>query len=565
MSGEKRLGSNNRDIDDHTGTHFKLDNGITIDSNKPVSIFGDFLGSSMVLYFNVSEDSQITSADIIIDGLAPSTEYHIFMDNYHNETVYNTGSSGLYRFTADLNDYHAIFFHVNPYIIFLDHKGWSDSTIGTWDSVSKTANLNKNISATVQIDSDDIVLDGKDYIINGSGKDLLFGVYIPDRYNVSVQNLKVANCRDGISLYNCSECFLKQCFCTRNKYGISANLSNKTNIVQNRAEYNSIYGIKLFKSVTSDVNENILSMNGNFAVDCEKSTFSTMSINGLYNNRSGGIRIREYSFENILEKNLFINNDCGISIESSCFNCRVLSNIVYSSFTAAAVEGCHYIDIMDNDFLMGNGDGVNISDSDSCTVKENSCTLNRGYGILSQNTHRVDFTSNTINSNSNSGLKLQYCDNCVILSNDVKYNNYGGIELHHSHFNSLSGNNLQENSVFGLQTQNANSNEIYNNNFINNDKQVNDMNSINKFNKSKPDGGNYWSDFSGNDGYKDNIVEQHYNISRKNSDEMPWTRESAWMKSPLNKKPGSQNMIIGHEEVLKSIDLLKKNVNTLIT
>jgi parallel beta-helix repeat protein len=565
MSGEKHLESSNRDIDDYMATHYEFDNGVKIDSNKPVSIYGDYLGSSMIIYFNASDDSQVTSADIIIDGLAPSTRYHIYMDNYHNEIVYDTGSSGLYRFTVDLSDYHVVFFHVNPYIVFLSDSGWSDQAFGNWDSVSKTASLTKNVSATIQIDSDDIVLNGKGYIINGSDKDLLFGVYIPDKFNVSVQNIKVTNCRDGVSLYNCNECFLKQCFCARNKYGISNNLSNKTNITQNRTEYNSIYGIKLYKSITSSVNENILSMSGSFAVDCEKSTFSNVAINGFYNNSGGGIRFREYSFESILEKNLFVNNDCGISLESYCFNCRILSNILYSSLLAASIDSCHAIDVMDNDFLMGNGDGVNISSSDGCTIKENSCTLNRGSGISSRNTHRIDISSNTISSNSNSGVELQYCDNCIISSNDVKFNNLGGIELYYSHFNSISGNNIQENRIFGLQTKHANSNDIYNNNFIDNDRQVNDLQSINKFSKAKPDGGNYWSDFSLNDANRDTIVEQPYKVSKKNIDEMPWTREGAWMKSPLNKKVGVQNINLGPGETLKSSELLKKNANTLIT
>lgn len=565
MLGEKYRRGGSRNTDDSAATHFEFSSGVKVDSNKLVSIFCDYKGKSMILYFDASEDPEVTSADIVIDGLLPSTEYYIYMDNYHNETVYKTGDSGSYKFTIDLNDYHTVFFHANhPNILFLDENGRVDQSIFSWDSNLKTATLKKDIHTTIQIDSNGIVLNGKQYFINGAENDLLFGVYIPDRNNVTIENVDVTNCRDGISFYNSSDCFLKQCYCVRNAYGISANLSSKINISQNTIEFNNKHGIKLYKSVSSTLKENVLSMSGGFAIDCEKSTFNAITINGLYNNEGGGIRIRDYSFENILEKNLFINNDCGICLEGYSFNCRVVSNILQSCNLAVFVESCHSIDIIDNDFTIGNGDAVNISGSDDCGIRNNSCTLNKGYGVSSINTHSIDISSNTLSRNTSSGLRLEYCDNCSTSSNEIKMNNTGGIELYHAHFNAINGNNLQRNNVFGLQIQHANSNEIYNNNFINNGKQVNDINSMNKFNKSKPDGGNYWSDFSENDENKDVIAEHAYKVSKRNVDEFPWTREGAWTKSPNNKKVGTQNTNGGPEEVLNAIDLLKKNVNTII-
>lgn len=563
MAEDKNRGFRARDSSDSDKIHYELQNGLTIDSSSPLSVYGSNNGNSLILYFDALSSEMITIADVILEGLVPLTKYHIFMDNYHNETIYETGSDGLYRLKINTGEDHAIFFHTSPSIVFLSDNGWSDSRVGSYDPMLKTAYLTKNASATIQVDLDGVILNGKNYIINGSGKDLLFGVFVPGRKNISVTNTKIINCRDGISLRNCSECSVKQCFCARNDYGISVNLSNKTSILQNRGEFNSVYGIKLYKSITGDINENIISMSGECAIDCEMSTFNTMSINGIYNNTNGGLRFRSYSFENIIEKNLLINNDCGISLESHSFNCRILNNIIYSSLLSVEIDNCHAVDILDNELLLGNGDGIDINTSDGCNIKGNSATLNKGYGVRFTYAHRIDFSFNVLNSNKNSGMKLDYCDNCIISSNDIKYNNSGGIDLYQSHFNNINGNNITENSVFGIQTQRANSNEIYNNNFIDNDKQVNDINSTNKFFKAKPDGGNYWSDSDESDGSKDGISENVYIISKKNEDEFPWAKESGWNKNSPNKKASIKTITGGTEETLKSMELLKRNLNTL--
>jgi len=111
---------------------------------------------------------------------------------------------------------------------------------------------------------------------------------------------------------------------------------------------------------------------------------------------------------------------------------------------------------------------------------------------------------------------------------------YSGITLLNSGNNTVSDNTLRNNDN-GVYLQSSNNNTIYNNYFNNTNNAADDGNNTwNTTNSTGPNiiggpyiGGNYWSDYTGNDTNKDGFGDTPYNITAgSNKDYLPllvWT------------------------------------------
>jgi parallel beta-helix repeat protein len=100
------------------------------------------------------------------------------------------------------------------------------------------------------------------------------------------------------------------------------------------------------------------------------------------------------------------------------------------------------------------------------------------------------------------GISLEESDFNTITQNNISLCNRYGIYLLSSSENSIFQNNISLSAV-GINLTNSSSNRIFHNNIIDNTEQAyDDSDSSNFWNHIYPIGGNYWSDYSGNDIYK---------------------------------------------------------------
>ncbi len=91
--------------------------------------------------------------------------------------------------------------------------------------------------------------------------------------------------------------------------------------------------------------------------------------------------------------------------------------------------------------------------------------------------------------------------------NNISYNNIYqticGIYLSHSNNNTITNNTVSNNGYGIYFSSDSIYNRIYHNNIINNTNQAHDdTNNGNQWDNGYPSGGNYWSDYFGNDSYK---------------------------------------------------------------
>lgn len=94
--------------------------------------------------------------------------------------------------------------------------------------------------------------------------------------------------------------------------------------------------------------------------------------------------------------------------------------------------------------------------------------------------------------------------------------------------NTLTDNTANSNNSYGILLRSSSSNQIYNNNFINNSIQASvEGGSGNEFSLEKPNGGNYWSDWTSPDNDSDGFWDNPY-VFAGGQDNFPWVCQDGW-------------------------------------
>jgi len=178
--------------------------------------------------------------------------------------------------------------------------------------------------------------------------------------------------------------------------------------------------------------------------------------------------------------------------------------------------------------------GIKVNGSHNNTIIENNLSGGDwGTGII------MDIFPNDGNSSGNHFLGNNITNQAVGINSLIGYANiisgnnitncngrYGGIFLE-SYPNSIVGNNFENNTVGIFFSHGASNNTIYDNNFINNQKDMDDAHSvlpiyevsINSWDNGSR--GNYWSNYSGTDNDGDGIGDSAHFVYEDNQDNYP--------------------------------------------
>jgi parallel beta-helix repeat protein len=134
-----------------------------------------------------------------------------------------------------------------------------------------------------------------------------------------------------------------------------------------------------------------------------------------------------------------------------------------------------------------------------------------------------------------------------IENNSVENNGDAGMDITGARNSVLTNNNISTNA-YGIRLYSSSNNLIYHNNFKNNiNYNAYDNSGTNSWDNGYPDGGNYWSDYTGADNYRgtnqdqvgsDGIGDTPYNISggAGAQDRYPFMNENGWI-TPENLPP----------------------------
>jgi len=371
--------------------------------------------------------------------------------------------------------------------------------------------------------------------------------------NMTIQNnVMYNNTAKGIYLHFCADNILYNNYVYQNEDGILLSNSVNNTVIRNKAYYNDDVGIYLStNSGYTNVSHNT-AVGNRYGFDLFHSKH-----NFLYNNSAtmsnaffgSGFRLGSESHNNVLYWNTADHNYYGIVIDSSDDNIVQENDVHNNSYRGISVFGSErstvsgnsitscsygmligsssYINVSGN-IIINNSDGVKLSFGLNNTIQGNTIFSNANNGITLEDSDDNILESNTIAGHNNDSISISECMNNIVINNTltnsrvgiyaddvhdgIVYNNtiiynQEGLRLHDSNSNTIAGNIVTNNSICGI-TMSASSNNLIYNNFFNNTLNANDT-GVNKWNTTRTFGrnilwdrylgGNYWSDYAGND------------------------------------------------------------------
>jgi parallel beta-helix repeat protein len=283
----------------------------------------------------------------------------------------------------------------------------------------------------------------------------------------------------------------------------------------------------------SDVNvKNLHINNADVGIATAYAANITIMNNNVSSNDNYGVVSIFSSDINILNSNIS-NNGEGIHLFHSSNKSRIINNSILSN-EHYGIYISHSSNISVNGNVVTNaGMGICFNDEvDNSTISNNKVLFNEWYGIIlytSSNNNTV--TNNIVLSTDWYGVYIYSAsDNNTIGGNYISSNNQGGLYLQSSSNNKIINNTVVDNGQ-GITQYLSTKNLIYHNNIITNINQaIDDSSGGNSWDNGYPLGGNFWSDYLGEDRFSgpsqdipgnDGIGDTNYSIDSDSLDNYP--------------------------------------------
>ena len=466
------------------GTYFDVNDSdylnIAVQSTEPVRLSLESVPEVVTMCIEAAEGA--TSTQLTLSGFEPLTTYYRYQDNYHNVTPFTTDAAGSCSYVQALSGPHLVFFRESPGTKYIP----SDTSIGTWNPLNRVYTLTTDVYETIQIDEDDLTLDGDGHSVTQISSGGTHGVFLSGRTGVTVKNLNVTKYNYGIYLYSSNNCTL-----ANNTAGASRNCgfylrySDNCTLTHNAASDHGSHGFMLTQSQNPNLSHNNASNNryrGIYLNLCPNGSLTNNTCSnhvepdhntgaGFYIYRSAGAT---------LTGNVASDNDNGFyfggyeSNSNMTITANTATNNIYgfylyysggNTLTGNTLTGNTY-----NFYIMGqyvqNIDTTNTLDGkpmyyivgETGTVYDG---LNAGaFYAISCNTIAV--RNVTVNASSWDGLHLYNTRNSTIENVSVSGDYYYGIYLANCSNNHLTAN-AASNSTYGLYLAGCSYNTLRNN------------------------------------------------------------------------------------------------------
>ncbi|MDH5266148.1 MAG: right-handed parallel beta-helix repeat-containing protein [Candidatus Bathyarchaeota archaeon] len=447
------------------------------------------------------------------------------------------------------------------------------ASISSADNITYT--FTANIYDEIVVERDNIVVDGADYTVQGTGNGI--GIDLSFRSNVTIKNIEIrkfgygiylnhsvsnsivgsilmANGGESIRIYESSNNNITRSNIMANDVDGIVLYGSSNNTIANNDIRNNYDGIRLYESSNNIIVGNILG-NNYYGIWLSSSNNITISGNNITNNRCGiGL---SSSNNNTISGNTFLND--GLYVKISYGN--VVTGNLVNGKPLVYLEGVSDYVVKDaGQVILVNCSGIrveklNLSNTtvgielwgtNNTRISGNDVT-NDSDGVRVESSYNNTVSGNYVTGNNYDGIRISDSSNNIISGNSITNNGVNGVMLSGSSNNTVTGNNITENNYAGIYLYSSSGNTIYHNNFVDNNRQVYDLSwhrpfpnvpfpnvtfSINVWDNGYPSGGNYWSDYiaTANDTYSgpfqdetgsDGTGDTAYTIDANNTDNYP--------------------------------------------
>jgi parallel beta-helix repeat protein len=191
-----------------------------------------------------------------------------------------------------------------------------------------------------------------------------------------------------------------------------------------------------------------------------------------------------------------MNTDYALSIVSSQ-NYSINENSFTNNKIGILCSGADNGTFSGNSFINNTGYGIDLKNSENCTLYNNTMKQSDMYGCLFTNIVQSRLEFNTF-ENLFIGCQIIESNTISFANNSIVNCTGSGLRLNSSGHVIIIDNSFVNNSGTSLDILNSQGNKIYYNSFIENRIQASD-DGDNQWDNGYPFGGNYWSDYTGVD------------------------------------------------------------------
>jgi len=206
----------------------------------------------------------------------------------------------------------------------------SNGSVEGTDKIQRDGNVytfTDNIYEGINVQRDNIVVDGAGYTLQGTGAFTSTGIDLTGGSNITIKNMEIRAFYYGIRLYESSNNSISGNTITSNeKSGIYLHYSSDNTISVNSITNNE-YGIRFYGSSNNSVSGNTVTNNEWDGIDLWFSSSNSVSGNNIRNN-SYGIYFHSSSDNTISGNNIKANNEYGIYLWRSSNNYIYHNNFV---------------------------------------------------------------------------------------------------------------------------------------------------------------------------------------------------------------------------------------------
>jgi parallel beta-helix repeat protein len=517
------------------------DSGITLYNVQNGTLVNNTVSSNN--YYGIYINEASFNNTITYNNISSNNRNGIYVSYSDSNTITNNNVSsnseyGVYLFFSDTTTIsNNTMSSNNLYGIYVDMSHWNTISNNT------ASNNDRGISTTFSVHNT---------VFKNTLLDNYYGIYVGFSSNGNtISNNNVSNSYCGIYLQVANgNTIANNTASMIDSSGIYLGSSNGNKIINNTASNNE-HGIYIHSSERNILFNNEMLKDGIYIIGSSLENWNTHNI--ATNNTVNGKPV--YYWKN--QNGGTIPLDAGQVILANCNNV-VVENQNTSDCTAGITLGFSSGNtIANNTVSWNNNHGIYLSRSDDNTISNNTAS-NNNHGIILSSSDSNTIANNTLSSNNKSGIALSSSHSNTIANNTVTSNNISdesGIAISNSHSITITNNNASSNSFYGIyldasqsatiayNTVSSNNfcgiglnsfspyNIIFHNHFINNIIQANEtLIMINQWDNGYPIGGNYWSDYQGNDSFKgpnqnipgsDGIGDTPYIINSESQDNYP--------------------------------------------